>query len=975
MDLPKAGLEHNKSFIHQAFGTRWIFLMLAVWCIWTVLLNVLYQQHKESTGLLLAEQARVDLDLIRNKLHLQTHRTANKLHYLREQIDGKKDIDAAELDLLLEGFAKNNQDIEEVILLDLNELDGSLQPRSGVFDYSQVMIGLSASSDSEVFLNFVSEVRNESITQDYLVLKQSADSLISSLREESVRIWISDDATEVSTSSAQESYNQLNDFIEGQMQMLGDRVYGVRLKLKFVDDDKHTHSLFADSEVVFSIVRTITDEEYKSVLGNLGLRLFGLWLGISIIGLFLYLRIAWKNARESEVNEKYTVQTQFLHVLFDSIPLPIFRRRMDVPELELNSAFLKMWGDADCNSETEELATNSPHSEFQLEISRFIDGFLKGEEDRKTISFDWKSKEKVFELHFAKYFDNSGGCLGMIGVIVDVTPFIEQEKALKISKQEADHANNAKSAFLATMSHEIRTPLNGIIGMTGLLSDTPLNETQSDYVDTIHASGETLLNLINDVLDFSKIEADRIDLEVIPFNVEDLVCETLDLFSKQIDLEKLNIAYRIVPGTHLNLFGDKIRTRQVLSNLLSNAIKFTESGNVIVSISNDPDEQNSVAVAVSDSGIGIHEERLEFLFDPFVQEDSSTTRRFGGTGLGLAISKRLVSAMGGRLWVESELGVGSTFTFTLPVGANFQVTQSMPESDQLRILSHLSALLVDENPATLQILKELLESWKMDVVAFTNPDDALKWLKGGHYCDVIISDHMMKGMSGEKFGKLCWEFLKTANLQTPIILLAPHDYELDITVFANTVPKPLHRKNIQDILVSVVSRQLQGVPKMVMSEGQKEAQLSSKYPLNILVAEDNRVNQRVLKLILKKVGYTAQFVENGQQAVDEWIAKEEQDPYTVILMDIQMPIMDGIQAGRKIRDLENGEACCIIAVTANVLEDTREEAKKVGFNDYLCKPVNVETLKESLKKAWHYLNQEGERTSNTGERLFFTETT
>ena len=363
-------------------------------------------------------------------------------------------------------------------------------------------------------------------------------------------------------------------------------------------------------------------------------------------------------------------QKQFLDSLLEAIPFPIFYTNLDGSNTGSNGRLKTLW--CDRFPERPEICNLCASVEipFCKKVWEGTRSIFEGDSRQAIHEFQHNKGEeqKQYLLHTAKYEDRNEEVAGAIGVIVDISHFKEHEKRLAEAKTHADRANNAKSAFLATMSHEIRTPLNGIIGMTGLMVDTPMDESQLEYVETIRASGETLLNLINDILDFSKIEADRIELENIPLNVENLVCEILDMLSKQAHLEDVDLAYRVDPDVKTEIYGDPVRLKQVLVNLVSNAVKFTEKGSIIVSIEKDPLAKNRIGISVADTGIGIHPNRVQVLFDPFVQEDSSTTRRFGGSGLGLAISKRLVAAMGGELTVQSEVGKGSVFRFSLPIG-------------------------------------------------------------------------------------------------------------------------------------------------------------------------------------------------------------------------------------------------------------------------------------------------------------------
>lgn len=644
-----------------------------------------------------------------------------------------------------------------------------------------------------------------------------------------------------------------------------------------------------------------SEDKYKSVISNLKDIIFEL----DINGKLVFLNHAWIEITGFNLEESLGINHKnFLHP--DDI---------EISDKNINALLNK-----------------------DTEYSRFRVRFLK------------KGGEYIWTEKYARLiYDKNNNITGIIGSITNISDRKLFEEELVKAKEDAEEANKIKSEFLAMMSHEIRTPMNAVMGMTGLLLETNLTPEQREYVETIRTGGDTLLSLINNILDFSKIESGKMELEEQPFSLKDCIEDAYELMAPRAVEKKLDLLHLIEEDVPDSVIGDVTRLKQVLVNLISNSIKFTEKGEINVLVKKIAQDDKSVELqfTVQDTGIGIHKDKLDIIFDSFSQADSSTTRKYGGSGLGLSICRKLVNLMGGKIWVESTEGKGSTFYFIIKTKVSPAAIPKVYLKSSLPELLNKRVLIVDDNETNRQILSIQCRNWGMISKTVSKGQDAIKLIRQKEPFDLALIELHMPEMDGYQIGREIRKY-KSINELPIIILTSVGKYEINKElardIFSAYISKPVKKSQLFNTIMDVLFGSAEKEEKAeIITEDYETVQ----HTLKILVAEDNIINQKLSLKILKQLGFNADVAGNGKEVIDAL----ERQRYDIIFMDVQMPEMDGFETTLHIREnLPADERPVIIAMTANVMTGDKDKCIAAGMDDYIGKPIIIEEVDRLIKK-------------------------
>ena len=679
-------------------------------------------------------------------------------------------------------------------------------------------------------------------------------------------------------------------------------------------------------------------------------------IGVSgiVIVTFMVLALA---AITSTVDRRFSAQNVRLQVseeryrhLFDRSLAGVYESAADGRILNCNDAFARILG-----YPSREVCMQSRAGAHYVDPESRAAFLARLRQDRSLSDFENRLRtlegKPIWVLETATLVEGRPGEPDRIeGTIVDITLRKEAEAALQKAMESAEAANRAKSEFLANMSHEIRTPMNGIVGMSELALGTDLTSEQREYIEMVAISADSLLSLINDILDFSKIEARRLELDLSDFDLNQLVDDIMRAVAPRAHQKGLELAYHVEADVPPTLRGDPMRLRQIVLNLISNAIKFTETGEVVLHITRErlAGTEAVLHFSVRDTGIGIPVEKRAHIFETFTQADTSTTRKYGGTGLGLAIASQLAGLMNGRIWVESEVGTGSEFHVTLPFDVRPN-TEARLTPRQLADLKGLPILVVDDNATNQWILRDVLIGWGMRPTVVDGGEWAIKALQSSLRSRepfvAVLLDYQMPGMNGLQVAQRIRQFPEFRNVA--IMMLSSVGQAGDALRFAElsvaaSLTKPVRQSVLQKALLAALGRPDRSEDPAAIPDAAAAPAMTGRARARVLLAEDNPINRRLVTALLEKRGHPVVTVDNGRSAV-EAVAAERFD---VVLMDLQMPELDGLEATMAIRNSElgTGRHLPIVALTAHAMKGDRERCLAAGMDAYLSKPIRTTEL-------------------------------
>jgi PAS domain S-box-containing protein len=664
--------------------------------------------------------------------------------------------------------------------------------------------------------------------------------------------------------------------------------------------------------------------------------------------------------QRTRAEEALSLERERLRTLIDNVPDFMYVKDADCRFLVANQSVARQMG----ASSPEELLGKSDFDFYPAEVA---ETFFQDEQrvihsgqpevNREEIGLDPRGNVSQVLTTQVPLRDKNGRVIGLAGIGRDISELKKAQEEMRRAREAAEAASRAKSEFLANMSHEIRTPLNGVIGMTDLALETDLTPEQHEYLETVKISADSLLGVINGVLDFSKIEAGRIDLEVIDFNLRDLLESTLKTLAFRADEKGLELLCEIAPEVPEVLNGDPSRLRQVIVNLVGNAIKFTDQGEVSVRVGVEAKEGRDCTLrfTVADTGVGIPKDKLDSVFAPFVQADTSTTRKYGGTGLGLTISSRLVAMMGGGMWVESELGKGSQFHFTAHLRSTEAEEIKVGTVAPPEILQGVRVLIVDDNQTNRRILEGMLKRWEMIPTQVPGGEEALAKmsaaLASGKPFELILTDSHMPNMDG--FELVASIRGKPEFSAATIMMLTSAGHrgdaarcrELGVAAY---LLKPIRQSELREAIALVLGAPKQTGAIPLITRYSLHDAMEPRKSLRILLAEDNVVNQRLVTRLLEKRGHHVVVAANGHEV----LAAIEKQGFDLVLMDLQMPEMDGFEATAELRKREEASArhLPIVALTAHTMKGDREKCLDAGMDGYLTKPIRPQELDEALDR-------------------------